>query len=346
MSHITPVYIHPSPITGWDIGGANLKAARLGPDGLAIVQQPFAVWQRRDELATALRAMAQELGPAPVAGITMTAELSDAFRTKREGVQFVLDAVQTALPGTDVRVWGVDGSFHSVETAHAQPLLVAAANWLATALMVAQHLPNGLLVDTGSTTTDIIPLVEGAVAARGTTDPQRLLQSELVYTGVQRTPIHAIVQCVPLWGGWCPVAAEYFATAQDVHLLLGDLSPDQATTPTADGRPATPAYAAERLARMVCADTEMLDHDQIIKIAHYVAAAQVEQIAAGLAQVQSAHQITGPVVVAGVGSFLVNRAAQRLGLVCEPLGARLGEAASAAAPAAALALLMAQQAQP
>ena len=29
----------------------------------------------------------------------MTAELSDAFRTKREGVGFVLDAAQAALAG-------------------------------------------------------------------------------------------------------------------------------------------------------------------------------------------------------------------------------------------------------
>ena len=44
-----------------------------------------------------LREVAAEAGPADAVAITMTAELSDAFRTKREGVAFVLDAAEDAL---------------------------------------------------------------------------------------------------------------------------------------------------------------------------------------------------------------------------------------------------------
>jgi probable H4MPT-linked C1 transfer pathway protein len=327
-------------IIGWDIGGANIKAARLTKAGLQVTQQSFPIWQRRDNLSTTLAAMAVELGPAQRMGITMTAELSDAFRTKREGVTFVLDAVQTALPYSSIQVWGIDGQFHDPAAAYDQPLLVAAANWMATATLVSRYVSTCILVDIGSTTTDIIPIVDGQVAAHGRTDPERLLRGELLYTGALRTPVFAIMQRVPLWGGWCPVAAEYFATAQDVHQLLGNLSNDQCSSPTADGRPATVAFAAERLARIVCADSEMLSDEALRVIAQHVAAEQVQQIAAAIAQVVSGSGVNGPLLAAGVGTFLVREAAARLALECLDLAAPLGNAASYAAPAAALAMLL------
>jgi uncharacterized hydantoinase/oxoprolinase family protein len=37
--------------------------------------------------------------PPEAVALTMTAELSDEFRTKREGVGFVLDAVEAPSPG-------------------------------------------------------------------------------------------------------------------------------------------------------------------------------------------------------------------------------------------------------
>ncbi len=68
------------------------------------------------------------------------------------------------------------------------PLTVAASNWVATALVVADEVPDAILIDMGSTTTDIIPIVGGVVRAIGLTDPDRLASGELVYTGALRTP--------------------------------------------------------------------------------------------------------------------------------------------------------------
>src|SRR5690349_1108477 len=170
-------------VAGWDIGGANIKAARLDRGGLRVVQRPFAIWQRRDALAATIAELAAELGPAPHAGVTMTAELSDAFRTKREGVTFVLDALRAALPSARLSVFGVDGQFHDFAAGYAEPLLVAAANWVATAQLVARDYPTCVLVDIGSTTADIIPIRGGQVAASGRNDSERLVRGELLYTG-------------------------------------------------------------------------------------------------------------------------------------------------------------------
>ncbi len=116
----------------------------------------------------------------------MTAELSQMFRTKRDGVAFVLDALQAAFPTSEIRVFAVDGRFLPPAEARSAPLAVAAANWSATAHLVALDHPNALLIDTGTTTTDIIPISGGLVVSRGRTDPERLASGELVYTGALR----------------------------------------------------------------------------------------------------------------------------------------------------------------
>jgi len=67
----------------------------------------------------------------------------------------------------------------------------AAANWLALATYAGRLAPRGpaVLLDVGSTTTDVIPLQDGTPVPRGRTDPERLESKELVYTGVRRTPL-------------------------------------------------------------------------------------------------------------------------------------------------------------
>src|SRR5258708_819144 len=134
--------------------------------------------------------------------------------------------------------------------ARKSPLQVAAANWLALATYAGRFVPEGpaLLLDIGTTTTDIIPLFNGKPIPRGRTAPERLASCELVYTGVRRTPRCALM-------GSCG-AAEFFAPTLDVHLILDFIAEDPADCNTADGRPATKTAAHARLARMMCADLE------------------------------------------------------------------------------------------
>jgi (4-(4-[2-(gamma-L-glutamylamino)ethyl]phenoxymethyl)furan-2-yl)methanamine synthase len=279
-----------------DIGGANTKAA--WHDG-TMVSRPFEIWRDPRELVAVLR----ELGTADAVAITMTAELSDAFRSKREGVAFVLDAVEAVFG--DARVLTTSGDLISVEAARARPWDVAAANWIATALAVADEHPDALLIDVGSTTADVIPIVARRVAASGRNDLERLLAGELVYTGALRTNLAAIAPRVPVRGGWCPVASELFAISADVHLVLGHL--EAYDCPTPDGRPATVEFARERIARLVCSDVDQLGEAEIDAIAAYLHGEQVRQIEG------AARGHDGLVVAAGSGAFLAREAAGRLG---------------------------------
>ena len=82
--------------------------------------------------------------------------------------------------------------------------------------MVARRHADELLVDAGTTTTDLIPIKAGKVAARGATDAERLTEGELLYTGVVRTPVMAVAHSAPFRGRVQKIAAERFATMADV----------------------------------------------------------------------------------------------------------------------------------
>jgi (4-(4-[2-(gamma-L-glutamylamino)ethyl]phenoxymethyl)furan-2-yl)methanamine synthase len=328
-------------VIGLDVGGANTKAVwRKGGERRA-VSRPFEVWRDRKALAAVLREVVAGVAPEPVdaVGLTTTAELSDAFRTKREGVGFVLDATEAALGGPELLAFTTAGEVVPFAEARERAHEVAAANWLATALAVAEVYPDALMIDVGSTTADIVPIAAGRVAAAGRTDLDRLLAGELVYTGALRTNLAAIAQRVPLRGGWCPVASELFAMSADVHLILGHLAPAAYTCPTPDGRPATVEFARERVARLVCADAEQLAAEEIDAVAAFLAADQVRQIEAVVRRVSARLDGGPPVVPLGVGAFLAREAAERLGRAIVELPWSAAE--RDAAPAAALAELLA-----
>ncbi|HZM91810.1 MAG TPA: hydantoinase/oxoprolinase family protein [Vicinamibacterales bacterium] len=331
------------PTVGWDIGGVNTKLAHVH-DGkiLAVLGRPYEIQRDPRALVPLLREMREMIGATdgmPHA-VTMTAELSQIFRTKREGVRFVLDAMESAFPSAAIRVYTVDGHFVAPPAARERPLLVAAANWAATARAVAVHHLDALLVDIGTTTTDLVPIVSGQVVAIGHTDPERLTSGELLYTGALRTPTEAIAHYVPLGDALAGVSAEGFALAGDVHVWRGDLDSSDYLCSTPDGRPKTREFAGERLARVVCADREMLDEAAITRLADALARAQVRTIQASIQRVIAPHPSICVAVVTGLGAFLGEAAARAANLEVVPLSRELGEAGARCAPAVAVALLL------
>ena len=328
-------------VIGLDIGGVNTKAVWRDGDARRTVLRPYDVVAEREALTTVVREVVAELQsePVDVVALTMTAELSDEFRTKREGVGFVLDAVEAAVPGR-VLALTTAGELVSLADARARPLDVAAANWVASAIAVGARHADALMLDVGSTTADVIPIAAGRLAAAGRSDLERLMAGELVYTGVLRTNLAAIAARVPLRGRWCPVASELFALSGDVHLILGHLAPEAYTCPTPDGRPPSVESARARVARLVCADAEQLEPREVEAIAAYLHAEQVRQVEAAARQVSTRDADSAtPVVALGTGAFLARAVAERLG---RPVREMPWSAAERdVAPAAALAELAA-----
>ncbi len=312
-------------VIGWDIGGANTKAAFIRAkngcvEELKTAIEYFPVWKDPNKLVNVLLTLKERLSGTSkldCMGLTMTAELSDAYQTKREGVNQILSCAAEAFTGVPIYVLDVDATLRPIESAKSEPLRVAAANWAATGWLVSQLIKNCVIIDVGSTSTSIIPVVDGCIVAAGKTDLAKLMNGELVYTGSLRTNVATIVSSVPLRNGTARVSSELFAQSGDVHLVLGNITEEEYTTETADGRGKTRREAMARLARVVCADIEMLTEQEVVQIARYVHSRQVEQVAEGLSQVYSltktltAEKI--PLVITGIGKdFIAKTAAQKI----------------------------------
>jgi probable H4MPT-linked C1 transfer pathway protein len=330
---------------GWlalDIGGANVKAATRDRGAWSV---PFQTWRRPGRLAALLHAIGLEAGPIDGVAVAMTAELCDCFATKAEGVRAVLGAVSTAFPQRKIRVWGTDGEFHPLAYFSSVPRLAAASNWLALATVAGRLVPAGpgLLIDVGSTTTDIIPLLDGRPIPRGRTDTDRLRSGELVYVGVRRTPICALATELDWRGAPTALMAEVFATTLDVYLTLGHAPPDPSDRGTADGRPATVEAARDRLARMVGADRDGFSADDARALALAADDVLMARLFAAAGRVcESLGSRSKGVVVAGSGEFLARRLAERLierGGSIISLAETWGPDASGAACARALLML-------
>jgi hypothetical protein len=325
-------------VLGLDIGGANLKAAHT--DGQAMIQA-LALWRQPERLTPLLRELIHALPTADLLAVTMTAELCDCFATKSAGVQAILQAVAETAGATPVQIWTIQGKFQSLADVRAKPLLAAAANWLALATFAGRFVADGpaLLIDCGSTTTDIIPLISGMPTPLGWADLDRLTYGELVYSGVERTPVCAVLQKAVWRGRDVRLAAELFATTLDAYLILGAIPPEECNRHTADGRARTPACAHARLARMVCADVEEFDWNDAVDLAKQIRAAQIAQLQDALRTVRFRLPVLPEeetILLSGAGSFLPRAALEtstRIVNLSNHITPKLVEAAAAYAVA-------------
>lgn len=338
-----------SAFIGWDLGGAHLKAARLGASGSVerVLLTACPLWQGMHHLEATLAQGMETLGHAPSHAVTMTGEMVDLFPNRLEGVRQIVAAVGDRLSGGTLLFYAGARGFLNSRQASAMGAELASANWSASASWVATRLETAFLVDVGSTTTDLVPIAGGRVLARASDDAGRLGNGELVYTGVVRTPVMALTQSVPFAGESIPLIAEFFATTADIHRLTGRLPEAADLYPASDGGAKTAPASARRLARMIGRDAESASQTAWQELASWLAEVQLTRIGEAWDRIEAREAIPpgAPVVGAGVGRFLAADLAARRGRPylefgeLLPPGAASRDQISDSAPAVAVAAL-------
>jgi probable H4MPT-linked C1 transfer pathway protein len=372
----------PEVTTGWDVGGAHLKVAQVDASGRVhtALQVPCTLWLGVEHLHRAIEEALAHLHSSERHGVTMTGELADLFADREEGVARIVEAMQRFFARDALLVYAGAAGFVAAADAVARARDVASANWHASARFAAARGAEGMLVDIGSTTTDLVPFAGGEPLGIGVTDGERLAAGELVYTGVTRTPVMAIARSVACDGVRVPLMAELFATAADVHRLTGALPDDADQHPTADGRGRSEEESVRRLARMLGRDASSASLDTWRCVARELSEQQLRCIHDAAAVVLSREQrpanenatergarerppagnwraasrralaVDAPVVGAGVGRFLAVALAERLGLPYVDFASLIEgtpetrEWAARCAPAVAVAALVAHAA--
>ena len=311
-------------IVGWDIGGAHLKAALVDSTGNAIqvIQLSCPLWRGLDVLELAIDEVLTTFSAynSKTHAITMTGELADIFPNRNKGILQITQLIEAKLNGEKKYYAGQRG-FVNFEQVKKSTQEIASANWIASAVFIAQRQPQALLVDMGSTTTDFMMIAHHQLMCRGFDDAKRMQFEELIYSGMLRTPIMAVASKVPFAGEWCTVAAEHFATMADVYRLTDDLTGSQDMSETADGKGKTLEDSIRRLARMIGHDAEDADISAWKALAYAVKQAQLDTLhQAALRQLSrldsNNHKIlldsSSPIIGIGVGVEIIKVLAQQL----------------------------------
>ena len=312
-------------ILGLDIGGANTKAA--SSDGLYAESIYLPLWKNA-HLDGVLGRLAA-IQPRAVA-VVITGELADCFSCKREGIESLMAAVKRPF-SCPTYFWGGSGFGWK------DPLEIAAANWAASSELVAREVGDCLFVDMGSTTTDLIPIQRRPLAAK--TDFLRLARGELVYMGLLRTRLDALLPVARIGGCRVPLAPEFFAIIADAHLSLGLIDEDRYTCETADGMDKGRSSALRRLARSVCADLEEIGEAGALAIAEQARERQKIILVDAMEKQAEKHRLSR-VAAAGIGEKSIADAARFLGLECVRLSERYGPRISEVFPAYAVARIL------
>lgn len=305
-------------LLGWDLGGAHIKTAHIDRTGCvrSVIQWPCPLWQGLDRLELGIDAVLGRIGDWKELrhAVTMTGELVDLFPDRASGVKTLIDAMSRRFSKDALTIYAGKAGFLTPDNAMAGTSQVASANWFASASLAANRLPEGLFIDVGSTTTDLIPFAGKRVQAVGFDDHHRLAQQELIYTGIVRTPLMAVTPQVPFAGEWVPLMAEHFATTADIYRLTGELPEQVDLHPSADNGEKSMPGSTRRLARMLGLDADATDLDGWQRVAHYIAARQQGMLMEACERILSRPEVSvsAPLVGAGAGRFLVEKLSRRL----------------------------------
>ena len=270
---------------GVEIGNSRIKLVALTSEGVRA--RSYQVRLRghvprgadiADGFVTAIQGFASETGidlacvPAAVAFSSQF-----AYPTFREALHDTVRLLQHYLP--QARLAAAD-ALVTLDEAGAEvgapggPLRFAAARPLAIAALAARFGPVDLAVDAGTTSTEIVPLsLRGALQP---TNEARLTDGRLVWLGLVETPLDFVARTA---AGYTVLPRVGRMAA--VSGLLGLAGPFG--MPFVADREALEA----EIAQSVGLDAEILDADEIARIAYAFYAAAIIRIASSIARVIS-----------------------------------------------------------
>ncbi len=304
-------------ILGLDIGGANTKYAFIDTEKedneiLTVGSDYFPFWKDNENYPQYLQELKNTIeekhGTIEIVVFVTTAELVDCFHTKKEGITTICHYVSSVFSNLSNGpfIYSSKSEFIAMESSSEQWLEVSATNWIVSANYLGLKYPNVIMIDIGTTTTDIISINDGKVVVEGYSDLDRLISNELVYTGLLRTNIAAILNEVKLLGKIIPVSSELFATTGDAYLIQNIISIEEFTSETADGKSVSKENSLARIARVVCADTNQLSENEIKLIAKQAITKQIEMLSRALQNVQNRYheryEMNPQIVLMGSGA--------------------------------------------
>ena len=309
---------------GWDVGGAHTKLSVTKPNSSSFHIYRCHLWESLDLLSKLVNSVCSKYNKRfnIINVITMSGEMSDIFESRDQGVKNILNIFKSS--GDENYVFSSKKPFFLKLKAITNTKSVSSMNWLATAKFLETCVNNAIAVDIGSTTTDIIIIKNGVCKNVGYDDFSRLSHSELIYTGILRTPLFAVTNQITNSKHRFPVIPEYFSNMSDIYRIMSDIDSRKDYSDSCDHRGKTYMNSLIRFARSLGFDYQPRHERKLKNLAKEIKLIQksfiMEKIIVAMANNFSKKE-TINLIGLGIGSFLVREICHKIKLTYKDFNA-------------------------
>lgn len=229
----------------------------------------------------------------------------------KRGLFFLNKRLLAAFDEKNVHHIDANGRCIPINDVHDYPIYAfMGTNFFPSAYLAAKWAGEGLLIDMGTSSTDIITVYDHQplTLALDRPDYNRLATGELSFSGILYTPLEYLVQEIPFRSSMALVCPGV-ANTGDVYAMLDMITAEKLQT---DYRTSW-GYdnAHQRIARFVCYDDLLVDKQEAKSLANYVFQKQIEHtIDNALKVVRTGNVLPDdyPIIALGAGGKWVTKA--------------------------------------
>jgi probable H4MPT-linked C1 transfer pathway protein len=300
------------PVVGIDIGGKNVKYTVLIPEdekylvNSGIIPSMFMKMELQHILTQLVTHVPEDTS---CVGVTMSFPVG--YRDFQEGVKEVVQILVSCSGSTPVMVVDFEGNLWSLRDSLSQdPVRFSASNFFGSAFLASKICDNSIMIDTGSTSTDIICIRKGCpvLLGRDTSNLKRNSTGEMTWTGIIHTLVSSLTHLVPLRGRLVR-ASPSGATTNDVYNVLS-YDEMRSLLRLSKIEQKEPEHYSLGLASLFGYDLKSVESVEVETIARFVSLKHREVLAESLLQVLSGHRLPleeTDFVIMGLGKDILVR---------------------------------------
>ncbi|MGC1121679.1 MAG: hydantoinase/oxoprolinase family protein, partial [Candidatus Methanofastidiosia archaeon] len=183
-------------VVGFDIGGTNIKSTVLTPKGNQYVASGKIV--NAPYIGLELEHIVNRLIPKSKEDISCVGIITSypvSCGDSHKGVERLVTLFKDILPATPVFFIDFEGRMWPLEdVTSTDPARFAMSNFLGSVFLGSKVCSTCVVMDTGSTSTDILRIADNhpVTIGRDTGDIRRTLTGEMTWTGIIATPISSL----------------------------------------------------------------------------------------------------------------------------------------------------------
>lgn len=306
-------------IYGIDIGGFHMKITQItSTEPLKAISVFLPFLERKDMI----KKLVTFITDPDLTVVTQTVSANRRlFSSFKEGTHYLVDTTERLFK--NVQYVGLPCRLYSSKEAKKHYLRVACRNWVATCYLVSSYLKlfeNGLVIDCGTTSTDIVPVVQQNPVTLEDHDQAytRLRTGELLWSGLYNTHIASLQNTVVLDDEEFTIKSTMRTMSYDVYIVLKLVTPEALVAMYGGVAEEVSSISYEssvdKILDLIAADRDVLTVKDAKKIAEFLAEKQREKtekaIKKVLSGVKKKYKVDiGTVSIVGAGKDIILREA-------------------------------------